>query len=337
MVTEWKVEFLEKKVKKKFFGNIKAVVIDQGICSHCSACSAICPVEGITSGDKPIDFPGWVKECLDCSACAKVCPRWEYQPLSGVGDYIELTSARSSRFVGQDGAMVTEIIASALEMGVVNSALVVGRDEEWRPVVVNVRTVDQLYDERLTGSKYSFADVLPVLKRSILKVDSLAVVGTPCMVSAVRRMQRYFKKFGRVKLLIGLFCTENFYYHQLREFLAGKGVELRNVLKVDIKGEEFKVKMVDGELSFSIKELEGIVPSGCKVCQDFTSVESDVSVGSSGSKEGFSTVIVRTEIAKRVLDYIREQGYADFDEVDLDALNRSCDYKVKIHPYQPAE
>jgi coenzyme F420 hydrogenase subunit beta len=195
-----------------------------------------------------------------------------------------------------------------------------------------------LYDRKVTGTKYSYADVLPALKDAVIESKAVAFVGTPCMISAVRKMQKSFKKFERVKLAIGLFCTENFYHHQLSEFLAKKGVDLRLATKTDIKKGKFIVRFVDGgRVSFPVKEFEEIIPSGCKVCQDFAAVESDVSVGSVGSESGFSTVIVRSEIAKKVIDQIREKGTAEIKEPDIQAVQKLCEYKVKIHPYPPKE
>ncbi|MCS7130545.1 MAG: Coenzyme F420 hydrogenase/dehydrogenase, beta subunit C-terminal domain, partial [Archaeoglobaceae archaeon] len=166
----------------------------------------------------------------------------------------------------------------------------------------------------------------------------IAFVGTPCMISALRKMQKAFKKFERVKLAIGLFCTENFYYSQLSEFLLkNKNLNLRDAIKTDIKKGKFIVKKADGEISFAVKELDSIVPSGCKVCQDFSAIESDLSVGSVGSEAGFSTVIVRSEIAKRIADEIRAKATAEFKEASLDAVKKLCDYKVKIHPYPKKE
>lgn len=333
---EWQFLLPDKKHKEKFFGNLKAEVIDAMLCCHCAACASICPVQGITAGDRPIDFPNWVRDCVDCGACVKVCPRWEYKPLNGIGSYIEAISAKSKRFKGQDGAMVTEITATALEMGLIEKAIFVSRDEDWRTTIVTIRNPSQLYDRKITGTKYCYADSIPALKEAILNSKAVGFVGTPCMVSAVRKMQRNFKKFERVKLVIGLFCTENFYHHQLSEFLLKKGIDLKNAIKTDIKKGKFIVRFVDGSrASFSVKELEEIIPPGCKVCQDFSAVESDVSVGSVGSESGFSTVLVRTEIAKAVVDKIRENGTAEIKDADLGAVKKLCDYKIKIHPYPP--
>ncbi|MEG9193934.1 MAG: Coenzyme F420 hydrogenase/dehydrogenase, beta subunit C-terminal domain [Candidatus Methanoglobus sp.] len=335
MMQEWQIVLPEKKHKKKFFGNLLEEVIKPAICSHCTACAAICPVKGITAGDRPIDFPNWLKDCVDCGACVKVCPRWDYRPLGGVGSYIEMFSARSKRFLGQDGAMVTEFTATALEEGIVEKAIFVARDEEWRTRTVSIIDPEQLKNRKITGTKYSFADVLPAVKEAVLDSKAVAFVGTPCMISALRKMQRSFRKFERVKLAMGLFCTENFYHSQLSEFLAKKGVAMKDVLKTDIKKGKFIVKKADGEITFPVKELDGIIPPGCKVCQDFSAVEADVSVGSVGSEAGFSTVLVRTDIAKRIADAIRARGYAEFRDASLEAVKKLCDYKVKIHPYPP--
>ncbi|MCS7121113.1 MAG: Coenzyme F420 hydrogenase/dehydrogenase, beta subunit C-terminal domain [Archaeoglobaceae archaeon] len=335
MITEWQSLLPEKKLEKKYFGILKEIVIDSKLCSHCAACAAVCPVDGISSGDQPIDFPNWTEKCVDCGACIKVCPRYDYKPLSGLGDYIEIFSGRSKRFVGQDGAMVSEITVSAIEMGLIEAAIFAGRSEDWSTKIVTIKSPEQLKNRKVTGTKYSYADVLIALKEAVLRYNSVGFVGTPCMISAVRKMQKTFKKFERVKLAIGLFCTENFYRHDLYDFLIEKkSVNLKNVVKTDIKKGKFIVTLKDGrKISFSVKELEEIVPSGCKVCQDFSAVESDVSVGSVGSEEGFSTVVVRSEAAKIVADYLKEKGYAEISQTSVDAIKKLCDYKVKIHPY----
>ncbi|AGK60870.1 Coenzyme F420-reducing hydrogenase, beta subunit [Archaeoglobus sulfaticallidus PM70-1] len=325
-----KVELPEKIIDAKYFGNLKKKVIDSGLCSHCSTCTAICPVYGITAGDKPIDFPNWENDCIDCGACIRVCPRWEYEPLSGVGDYIEILAGRSKRFTGQDGAMVTEIMASALEMGIIDASLFVDRDEEWRTKIVTIRKPKQLEKSTATGTKYSFADVMPELRKAVFRSKKgVGFVGTPCMVSGLRKIQNIESFRDRVGVAVALFCTENFYHNQLKEFLARKGIDLSKAVKTDITKGKFIVKFEDGEVSFPVKELEEIIPSGCRMCIDFTGVESDISVGSVGSDAGFSTIIVRTERGREIIEYIKEKGYAEFREADLSVVEKLANYKIK--------
>jgi coenzyme F420 hydrogenase subunit beta len=107
-------------------------VIEPHWCSHCTACVGSCPVERIIGGDQEItedlDIP-----CTDCSLCVRVCPRYEYENLKGLGDYMEVFSARSTRFEGQDGGLATEMFVTAMEMGIIDTAIVVASDDKWRP------------------------------------------------------------------------------------------------------------------------------------------------------------------------------------------------------------
>ncbi|AGK61712.1 Coenzyme F420-reducing hydrogenase, beta subunit [Archaeoglobus sulfaticallidus PM70-1] len=336
---EWEVSVPEKVFEGTYWINLKKRVIERGLCSHCSTCAAICPVEGIISGDQEIDFPDWEERCVDCSACVRVCPRWNYEPKCDIGEYIELTAARSKRFKGQDGAMATEFMASALEMGLIDRTLFVGRDEEWRTKVYHIRSVDQLKDTKLTGTKYSFASVLPELKKAVMKSKKgVGVVGTPCMVSGIRKLQSEINLFReKVKLICGLFCTENFYHHQLHAYLIEKGVDFSKLIKTDITKGKFIATMTDSVVSFPVKELNEIVPHGCEVCIDFTAVESDFSVGSVGSDAGFSTVVVRTETAKSVLEFIKENDYADFGKVIMDIITKLSNLKKKRKKNIPEE
>ncbi len=327
--SEWEVAVPEKRLKDKlFFENLKSVVIDRNICSRCLTCAAVCP-GGITVVDDRVDFPDYDTLCMDCGACVRVCPRFVYEPRSGLGHYIQFIAGRSKRFTGQDGAMVTEILVSAMEMGLIDRSLFVSRDERWGTEIFHVRDSEQLELPTLGGTKYTFANVLPELKKAVMLTKSgVGVVGTPCIVSGVRRLQREFPIFKeRVKLLVGLFCTENFHYGDITKYLADKGVDFSKLIKTDITKGKFVATMTDGEVKFKVKELESILPSGCQVCTDFTAVESDVSVGSVGSAKGFSTMAVRQENVIKILDFIRENGYADFGDADPAQLDYLINHK----------
>jgi len=329
---EWRVKIPEKKIEGKAWLNLKKRVIDTGLCTHCSACALVCPVGGIISSpNQEIDFPEWEENCIDCGACIRACHRWEYTPLYDLGDYIDLTAGKSKRFKGQDGAMVTEFMASALEMGLIDRALFVGRDDEWRPVIYHIRSVDQLKNTRVTGTKYSYASVLPELKKAVeVTKKGVGVIGTPCIVTGVRKLQSEFKVFrDKINLVVGLFCMENFYYYQLRAYLEKKGVDLKKLVKMDITKGKFIATMTDSKVSFPVKEMDEIVPHGCESCTDFANVLADVSVGSVGSKAGYSTVVVRAEVGKKVLDYIKDKGYADFSKVNPEIIEKLTKLKKK--------
>ncbi len=316
-----------KKIPGKYFENLKRVVMDN-YCCNCAACVAACPVKGIsvTSYSSPPYFPGWEDNCTDCGFCVRACPRWDYVPLSGTGSYVEALAVKSNRFDGQDGGAVTEILVSAMEKGIVDFALVVAGDENWKPSPLLTGNVEEVVLSSKT--KYSHAYPLSALKGlKGASSERIAVVGTPCVVSAVRKLQAEMGKFARkIKLVIGLFCMENFYYPELMKFLKEKGVDISSVEKMDIKKGKFILR--PSGTSFPVKELDGIVPPGCRVCQDFTSVQSDISVGSVGSPDGFSTVLIRNA---EYLDLVKSLN-AEFGEVNLDIVEKLANFKVRIHP-----
>ena len=336
--SKWEVEVPEKKLKDKlYFENLKAVVIDTELCSRCLTCVSICPSGLIVTEDDRVGFPDYEERCLDCGACVRVCPRFIYEPLSGLGDYIEIVAARSKRFMGQDGAMATEIIASAIDMGMIDQGLFVDRSEKWQTNIFHVRDPKQFGIGTLGGTKYVFAGVLPALKEAVrFTKKGVGVVGTPCMISGIRKLQEEFPVFReKVKLVVGLFCTENFHYEDLMKFLREeKEIEIEKILKTDISKGSMYITIEGKEKKRRVKMAEfeerGLVAKGCDFCTDFTAVQSDASVGSVGSEKGFSTVIVRNENAKKVMEYIREKGTAEFSkEIVMDEIDYLINFKKK--------
>jgi len=327
---EWEVKIPEKKLKDRlFFENLKAMVIDTQLCSRCLTCVSICPGGLLVNEEDVVDFPDFEDKCLDCGACVRVCPRYDYKPKSGLGDYIEFTAGQSKRFKGQDGAMGTEIIFSAMDMGLIDRGIFVDRDEQWRTGVFHVRGKEQLEKLPLGGTKYTFADIMPELKKAVMFTKKgVGVVGTPCMVSGVRKLQEEFPVFReKVKLVVGLFCTENYHYAEVSKYLIGKGVDYSKLIKTDIIKGKFVATMTDKEVKFKVAKLDDILPSGCNRCTDFTAVESDVSVGSVGSAAGFSTIVVRTEAGKEVWDYIKKMGNAEVGEGKVEELDFLINHK----------
>ncbi|MEA2074795.1 MAG: Coenzyme F420 hydrogenase/dehydrogenase, beta subunit C-terminal domain [Euryarchaeota archaeon] len=327
---EWEVKIPEKKLKDRlYFENLKAMVIDTQLCSRCLTCVSICPGGLLVNEEDIVDFPDFEDKCLDCGACVRVCPRYDYKPKSGLGDYIEFTAGQSKRFKGQDGAMGTEFIFSAMDMGLIDRGIFVDRDEQWRTSVFHVRGKEQLEKLPLGGTKYTFADIMPELKKAVMFTKKgVGVVGTPCMVSGVRKLQEEFPVFKeKVKLVVGLFCTENYHYAEVSKYLIGKGVDYSKLIKTDIIKGKFVATMTDKEVKFKVAKLDDILPSGCNRCTDFTAVESDVSVGSVGSAVGFSTIVVRTEAGKEVWDYIKKMGNAEVGEGKVEELDFLINHK----------
>lgn len=113
----------------------------------------------------------------------------------------------------------------------------------------------------------------------------------------------------RVKLLIGLFCTETFDMEPLTKKLEELGTSLDNVEKFNIRKGSFIIHTKSGEtLKTPIKKMHHYARDACTYCYDFAAEFADVSVGSIGSADGWSTVIVRSEAGKDVMKGAEEAG-----------------------------
>jgi coenzyme F420 hydrogenase subunit beta len=62
------------------------------------------------------------------------------------------------------------------------------------------------------------------------------------------------------------------------------------------------VQAAGQEHSCRVSELGGLVREGCDYCGDLVSRLADISIGSVGSPEGFSTVIVRSRRGEKLLE-----------------------------------
>jgi coenzyme F420-reducing hydrogenase beta subunit len=68
-----------------------------------------------------------------------------------------------------------------------------------------------------------------------------------------------------------------------------------------LKG-KYIVQVAGKEYSCSVRDLSKAIENGCAYCDGFTARLADISVGSVGSPDGYSTVIVRSDVGKRLLE-----------------------------------
>jgi len=143
----------------------------------------------------------------------------------------------------------------------------------------------------------------------------IGMVGLPCQIEGLRRMQTSSlgntKMAGRVVLIIGIFCSESYYYGKLvNEYLTGKqGLDPTQITRMGVKRNRFKVNV--GEkvvLDVPVAEVDVYMREPCRKCIDYTSELADISVGGVGSPEGWNTVITRTKRGEEVFKNACEAG-----------------------------
>jgi coenzyme F420 hydrogenase subunit beta len=139
-------------------------------------------------------------------------------------------------------------------------------------------------------------------------------VGTPCQITAVRRMQAMeLVPSDAITFCIGLFCSGNFVFGAAQqEKLAQRGgFSWDDVKKVNVK-EEFMIHLKSGEIkTISMEELEAIRRHACRFCADYSAEYADLSFGGIGAEEGWTTAIVRTPLGRAAWADAKDSGHIE--------------------------
>ncbi len=318
------------KVKKlENFGRLNQEVIRSGVCTACCTCVSVCPEKALVMED---ETPKLVGKCSACGICYRACPRTITSLKSLIGDYIAAFVGKSAidKVKGQDGGVVTSLLLYAMDHGLIDAAIVTQKDERepWKPVAKIATSSEDIL--KSSGSVYSHSRTVEALVEAIDKgYRSIAFVGTPCNIDAVAKMQMQpfglLHLFMKVKILkVGLFCMDSFYHDGLKEFFEVKqGIPLSSISKMSISAGKFNI-IYDGDKTagWPVKDLDKYRSTSCHYCRDLTSELADISVGSVGSPDGYSTILVRSGVANELLEDAMEDGYLTLQPLDRDGLQK---------------
>jgi coenzyme F420 hydrogenase subunit beta len=317
MIMAAKEKFAEPTYLECGFAELEHKVINSDVCCRCGTCEAFCPrIEHKENRPELVNYDPL------CGLCFTYCPRTFLDmgimesKLFGrtrnadeaLGIYRKAVSAQAVSREGkaQDGGVATALLAQALESGMIDCAVVTGRDEEWRAVARVATTADEI--RSAAGTKYTINNSVMAVKDALEKgCKRIGFVGTPCQIQGLRKVKLLDEpyQFGqdRIVLLVGLFCMENFDYDALMKGLVkGRfGLEPKDVARFEIKRGMFRVIDKAGKAhEVKIEETDEFTFKGCGPCFDFSSELSDISVGSVGSGDGWSTVLTRTDAGERL-------------------------------------
>lgn len=142
--------------------------------------------------------------------------------------------------------------------------------------------------------------------------SKVAMVGTPCQITASTLMNDFSEitANNQIDLKIGLICMENFSYNYLKELLKKYEIDLKDVVECRIEKGFMWFYLTENQLfKIPLEEAKTCIRKSCNICMDFTSEHSDISVGSVGSPEGWSTIIIRTSKGLDLVNNAENNGY----------------------------
>lgn len=300
--------------KRIGFGKLRKEIIKPGICTLCGACAASCDYIEIWD-----EQPRLVGPCDSCGICYNQCPRTITTEEALIGKIRFAYAGRSKlkAINGQDGGVVTALLAYALDEGLVDCAVVTTKSNKqpWQPVAIVAQSYEDLLNS--SGSIYSHSMTLEQLMDSIRKgMRSIAFVGPSCNIDAVYKMQKspygLLHLFMRANILrLGLFCMDTFDYEGIKQFAESRGLSLKDIDSMKIrKGMlEFKSK---GELNkYPLSEIDEYRSTSCKYCTDMAAENSDISFGGIGSPDGYTTVLARSSIGYEVFNAAIRAGFIE--------------------------
>ncbi|MCB2188077.1 MAG: Coenzyme F420 hydrogenase/dehydrogenase, beta subunit C-terminal domain [Deltaproteobacteria bacterium] len=320
---------------------LKSEVLDSGLCVACGACLGLCPHMIFLDGRlaAPDDCGLGEGRCWDlCPQAAEPAPDRRRAALARArgltpeGDYGQVLALYEARAMegarpagAQYGGVVSTLLALALEAGLVGEAVATGPGPAGAPV--GRRLTDPAEARALAGSLYAAGAALGEVNRALAEEadHALAVVGLPCQILAAAAMQSHprYPAAGRLKLLIGLFCTLNLDARRLRSLLAAAGVDAAQVTRADFPPPPAGVLQVwsGGKLTeIPLTQVDQAVLAGCRRCPDLTAELADVSVGAREGRPGWNTLVVRTPAGRELVELAAEKGLLELHSLPADYL-----------------
>jgi len=313
--------------KASFEETLEKNVVLTGKCIGCAACVVVCPFACL---DYVEHKPQIISECKVCGICPQVCPRYELPWASleeflfgrkskaeedfGIYQRLAIAQATDKHIlrVSQDGGVASALLIYAMKNGIIDSAAVCGfsKEKPLYPVPKLVTTFEEVL--AYAGTRYFYSPNLLAFQEGIKQNKrSIAFVGTPCQIHAVRRIQTVpLKKYAdKLGFAIGLMCTESFSYEGLVEkHIRGVlGINPLDIRKMNIKG-KLIITLNNGEnREIALAEAKQCATTSCVLCSDFSSELADISVGGLGLSDWTFTVM-RTKEGLELFENAEKAG-----------------------------
>ena len=351
------------EVIPKSFEDLIKEVHDKGICGECGGCVSFCSaaeLKAIEMSDSGPPVYSNKDNCLHCGLCYLVCPqtwvlneelndRFNYK--ISIGNRKKISSSQSTseeiRARATDGGVVTGILSYLLDRNLIKGALVCKKEGPFNRVHLFATTKEVLKEaagshfditQQVSGLEHydTFIPTITKLKKIVgTDMMNIAVVGTPCQIHSIRKMQELsILPAHVVKYTLGLFCNFNFSFdNDARKKMEEKyGFSFNDVENMNIK-DDLILELKTGEsILIEFQDLNDIARPACLACRDFSNVYADISFGGLGSREKFTTAIIRTEIGEEIYNNALREGYIE-EPIELNTSVKKSEMLAKVISY----
>ena len=322
---------------QKGWKELEDEIIKTEKCVYCGACGAFC--ENINfdfENEIPIE-DGSCKDVNTCKegfgVCYNICPKtgidtyplslldkWVFgkQQNNILGHYSEMVSVKltdsAREKLPMEAGPLTALLSIATEEGLIDCSIITDKDDNFRPFPMLGTNHKELI--KGVGYKPSQSPTLSLVGDAINKEHTdIAVVGTPCQIQALRKLQNHpgfdFEAFDLVSLTIGTFCFGTFYNQSLTNCFKEYGINNKEIIKVATDKNKFKMKILtnNGNTEIPLNFIyEKAIRNSCFSCSDYTASFADISIGNIGSEDGWRTLIIRTERGQEIFDLALEKS-----------------------------
>lgn len=327
-------------VSIKTFADLQQEVVQAGLCGKCGGCVSFCSA-GQLHALEPDEqgFPRYSDEsrCLKCGICYLICPvtsdleaelQQKFARELPAGARMVITSARSTdpevRQVATDGGVVTALLLYMLDRRLIDGAIVSRRTGLFSRVPLIATTREEIIaaaGSHFSGSSHlerlgeQYTTYTPTISavRGLAgnRLSRVALVGTPCQVNTIRKMQCLsILPADVITYTLGLFCWENFAF--TAETLQDRlGVDLDDIAKINIKDELIVVLNSGRTLHVPLAQVDDLARPACLACGEFANDYADLSFGGLGSPQGYTTVLIRAPKGQRLYTEALRQGYIE--------------------------
>ena len=331
---------------------LKRYILDEGLCTGCGACVGLCPYQVIYH-DRTVQL----HKCdLENGKCYAFCPRTatdfaalrellfeqnDLTPEIGAvkGYYFSQATDPELRKIAQHGATVTALLELALAEGLIDSAIVSSRDQEFMQNGVIVSDRGGL--RKNAGSKFTVSPTVAAFNQLVTEdKGNIGVVATPCQALALAKMKLVKEDnpgIDQLKLVVGLYCGWTLSVEKYTKLLLEKNIDLESIVGMDIPAGKNILDLFtnNGAKAIPFDEVQNCIREACLYCLDSTAEYADVSVGSArfaGSWEEvrqWNQLIVRTRKGRELVELAVKRGALEVREASAESLQELKDAAVK--------